>query len=269
MKPQVMISLHDVAPNHLRRLRQAEALFERFEVERVAYLLVPQFHGAHTAHRDADFVGFCRARRSFAVDWLLHGYYHLERPGAPDLSQETSPSGQSEVNPQGTSAETVPKAGWSEAFQRRFLTGGEGEFLALDEGEARRRIFAGKAVFEQCLGFAPEGFIAPAWLHAPGLFSWLRDWGFAYTEDHGHVHLLQDQKRLPSPVVTWATRTWLRRKGSLWVCPALEIQSRRAPLLRLALHPHDFDFPETVASISTVLGRVLRRRRAIGWREAG
>ncbi len=271
MKPQVLISLHDVTPYHLQRIRNAEALFERFQVSQVAYLLVPQFHGAHTAHRHADFVSFCRQPRPFAVDWLLHGYYHLERQGAADLSLESplaeslEGDGHAPVTPVGAES----KSAWSESFQRRFMTGGEGEFLALEQAEARRRIEAGKAIFQQCLGFAPEGFIAPAWLHAPGLFGWLRDWGFDYTEDHAAIHLLNKQNRLPSPVVTWTTRTWLRRKGSLWVCPALEVKARKAPLLRLALHPHDFDFPETVASISAVLARVLDRREAIGWKQAG
>ena len=42
---KLLVSLHDVAPFHLERIRKAEALFARLGVPKVQYLFVPDFHG--------------------------------------------------------------------------------------------------------------------------------------------------------------------------------------------------------------------------------
>jgi uncharacterized protein len=244
MKPQVLISLHDITPFHLNRIKRAEALFARLGIAQVAYLLIPEYHGQHRSDADENFIAFCRQPHAFEVDWLLHGYYHLETPS-------TSPN---------------PKYSIKDALLRRYMTAGEGEFLALNRDQVEKRIHEGQAVFQACLGYPAKGFIAPAWLHSPDLFAWLKQLGFAYTENHQAVHLLETNRVSISPVVTWATRTWLRRKGSLVVCPRLERLHRNAPLLRVALHPFDFDFPETVASIEAVLNRVLARREVVSWK---
>jgi len=242
MTGRVLISLHDVTPFHLERVKRAEELFLQMGIGQVAYLLVPEFHHGHACDQSPAFHDFCRRTAPFAIDWMLHGFYHLE-----------------EDNPSRDST-------WSEGLKRKWMTAGEGEFLAIAQKEASARIERGKAVFRRCLGEDPLAFIPPAWLHGEGLFGWLKAWGFLYTENHAAIHLLAQNRRFESPVVTWATRTWMRRKGSLWVCPALERMTRRSDLLRIALHPYDFDFPETRRNIEKVLKRALRRRQVIGWK---
>jgi len=64
-------------------------------------------------------------------------------------------------------------------------------------------------------------------------------------------------------VITWATRTVTRRIGSRVVCPALATLWRTRPLIRVALHPHDFDYPATVANITQVLRALLRERELV------
>jgi uncharacterized protein len=235
---KLLVALHDVTPVHAARLVKAEALLRSLAIADVAYLFVPRFHGV-PSEDDAAFLRWCRAARPFRIHWMLHGYLHRESEadaGAP------------------------AKGGW---WKRRLLTGGEGEFLALHGEALRDRLTQGREVFRRCLDANPDGFVPPAWLAHPELRPTLRDLGFDYTEDHHRVYALRHAAATRSqraPVITWATRTITRRAGSLVVCPALSLLWRSQPVLRVALHPHDFDYPATIANITRVL-RVLTRDR--------
>lgn len=234
--PRVVVSLHDATPFHLERMRRAEAVFRDLGVSKIAYLFVPEYHGGYPAAGDAAFGAWCREARPFRVDWQLHGYHHLEAP-APG-----------------------PRGGAADFLKRRLLTAGEGEFLALGPEEQRRKLEAGRAAFRACLDADPIGFVAPAWLFNPALPGLLREMGFRHTEDQRRMYRVDTGARLDSPVITWATRTLLRKYGSLVVCPLLLRAWSRVPVLRVAMHPFDFDHPETVASIRSVLGKALRER---------
>jgi predicted deacetylase len=133
----------------------------------------------------------------------------------------------------------------------------------LDPAWQRRRLEAGLEEFSHCFfGVKPAGFVAPAWLYRPELLLLLKDFDLPFTEDHHRIYHVRKGASLPAPVITWATRTWLHKYGSLAVCPWRAWWFRDSPLLRLALHPHDFDHPETLMNIEQVLGG-LRKRRAL------
>jgi uncharacterized protein len=266
LKPQVLFSLHDITPFHQARIERAEALFQVWGIPHIAYLFVPKYHGQNDAGTHPGFKDFCRSARSFQVDWLLHGYYHLETDDA-SLSATDPARPTARIEPSNMEKEKgEPFGQW---WKRTFMTAGEGEFLALDEAESLRRLALGQERFEACLGYRADAFIPPAWLHSEGLFAWLKKAGFAYSENHQGLRLLRKGQKghvVPSPVVTWATRTWLRRKGSLVVCPALAWWHQAATPLRIAMHPFDFDYPETVANIEKVVRRALAERETVGWR---
>jgi predicted deacetylase len=253
IEPIVHISLHDVAPRHRARIERAEQLFAEWGIPKLSYLLVPDFHGDGRADLAPGFTEFCqqsRRSRGFEVDWLLHGYYHLEG-GLAGAPEEAEPG----------------MTGIREAFDRRFMTGGEGEFLSLEQESARELVREGSAVFEAVLGFRPNRFVPPAWLFSPGTVTALRNEGMASFEAHRGICHLPEVRWQEVPVVTWATRTWLRRKASLLVCPALGRLWSGKPAVRLAFHPHDFDHPETVRSIARVVRHMLARRRAVSYAE--
>lgn len=255
---KLVISLHDATPFHLDRMRRAEAVFRESGVAKITYLLVPEYHGGHASAASPEFIAWCRGPREFQVDWHLHGYHHLEAlPAAiggavregniPDIS----------------GASSFPAAGpggAADAFKRRFMTAGEGEFLALDADAQRAKLAAGREAFRRCLDSDPEGFVAPAWLFNAALQPILKEMGFRFTEDHRRIYDVRSGARLNSPVITWATRTFLRKYGSLVVCPALARLWASEPVLRVAMHPFDFDHASTVANIRKVLRRVMRDR---------
>lgn len=241
---QVLVSLHDVAPLHLARLRQAEALLVRAGVTRAAYFLVPDFHRRHPVSADPVFLDWCRRARPFSVDWVLHGHDHLE----PDAGRSDA------------------RAMIGARMKRAFLTAGEGEFLALAPDDARDRVARGLVAL-RAAGLATDAFVAPAWLYNPSLPPILVAAGVRYTEDHRSVFDLVHGVTRRCPVITWATRTTLRRVGSRAICPALLGLWRNEPAIRIALHPFDFDHPRTVESITRVLDAAVGTRRGVGHAE--
>jgi predicted deacetylase len=184
---------------------------------------------------------------------MLHGFLHQEsRAPATPAAQDAHDTG------------GAVGAWW----KRALLTGGEGEFLALQGDALHERLAQGREVFRRCLDADPNGFVPPAWLAHPTLRPALRDLGFDYTEDHHRLYQLQHDRSQRAPVITWATRTVTRRVGSRVVCPVLGTLWRSQPVLRVALHPHDFDYPATIASTTRLLRALVRERDAIACSDA-
>ena len=236
---RVLISLHDVTPFHRERLERAEALLAGAGVEQVTYLLVPNFHGLAPIANNSSFTHWVRRSRRFSVHWALHGYYHREFGPA-------------------THAFSV-----SDQLKRLLLTDREGEFLALRGTDLQDRLTRGRAAFTAVVGEPPVTFVAPAWLCHDALFPCLRQHGIRYTEDHRRVYDLDQKTECRCPVITWATRTRLRRLASPLVCETLVERWRHEPAIRIALHPFDFEHDEIVRSIQRVLDAAVRTRQAI------
>src|SRR5262245_21347225 len=115
---KLLIALHDVTPVHRDRLDRAERLLSRIGVDHVAYRLVPDYHGQSRADRSTSFVEWCRAPRPFAVQWLLHGYFHDDRPRGGDTGYRPL---------------------LAERLGACVLTGGEAECLGLGPSVLRHR----------------------------------------------------------------------------------------------------------------------------------
>lgn len=237
---QLHFSLHDVTPFHQERLERAERAFEKWGIQKVTYLYVPCFHHVISSEDSAWFLDFCKRPRSFEVEWVLHGFFHLE-------SLEAS---QREPNQR-----TV--------WLRKHMTDREGECLALTEEELRELVLKGQESFQKVFGVKASHFVPPAWLHAEDWLEGLEQTDIQTTEDHFGVWNTQTKSSLIAPVVTWATRTFLRRWGSLIVCPFLAWKFRSKELLRIAVHPHDFDYTSTLSNIEIVLKSELKKRKAV------
>lgn len=246
MSPRLLISLHDVTPAHADRLERAERLLASLGVQAVTYLFVPDFHGRSPAVARADFAAWCRLPRPFQIAWCLHGYFHLEGVGAAGDLRVATPT---------------------EWFGRTFLTDGEAEFLLLRGGLLDERLRAGVDSFTRCLGRAPAGFVAPAWLYNEQLMPALERLGFAYTESHFHVFDLRRGRAIRAPLTTWASRTPAHRAGSIVTARVQRLVWDRRPLVRVALHPGDFAHQSIVDSIRRLLDAVRARRREVTYDE--
>lgn len=232
---KVLVSLHDVSPRHADRCREILSFLKERGVPPVALLVVPDFHGGWPLDAHPEFVREILDWHEAGHELVLHGYWHRELEASA---------------PQGSGLRT-----W---FARRFMTGGEGEFLALSPEAVRERLDAGLALWERIGLPRPAGFVPPAWLHNGNLDPALAERGFAWTENHSGVRAPGGQF-LSSPVISWASRDVVRRQGSRLVCPFLARRWKDEEILRVAIHPHDFDWPQLVRSIDGVLGTLGRR----------
>jgi hypothetical protein len=241
----LLVALHDVTPAHAARLARAEQLLSALGVTKVAYLYVPNFHGQAAADLDSNFPAWCRRPRPYRVEWFLHGYFHEEQ------ARERR-------------AKASAPAHW---FARRFLTSGEGELLTLRGRPLQQRVESGIQSMARAVGSLPAGFVAPAWLYNEELIPVLQRLGIRFTESHFHVFDLQTEQATGAPVITWASRTPLYRVSAR-VCVSIERRLwQEKPLLRVALHPGDFDHPRIVDSIARTIDSLTRTRRVISYRE--
>lgn len=234
MTRRVLVSLHDVSPRHEKAVQHALDLLREFEIPPVPLLVVPDFHGQWPLDAHPAFLEKLRSWQEQGHELVLHGYWHRE-------------------------LELDAKAGGAgESLKRQFLTGGEGEFLSLDAARTTERLDAGLAMWDRCgLSPRPKGFIPPAWLHNDALDAELWKRGFTWTENHAGLRYYSGAE-VANPVISWASRDRIRRIASRVVCPSLERLWRKRPVMRIALHPHDFDWPALERSIRLVLARARK-----------
>jgi hypothetical protein len=241
---KVLVSLHDVSPRHASRCREVLGFLKERGVPPVALLVVPDFHGSWPLEAHPEFVEEIRGWQEVGHELVLHGHFHREL-------ETSAPAG----------------SGLRNWFARRFMTGGEGEFLALGPQAVRDRLALGLTVWDRVGLERPRGFVPPAWLHNGHLDPALAELGFGWTEDHAGIRV-PGRRSLASPVISWASRDAVRRQGSRLVCPRLARKWRERDLVRVAIHPHDFDWPQLVASIDAVLSDLAAHGRFVDYATA-
>jgi predicted deacetylase len=226
------VSIHDVAPATWDDCARLRAAVRAVADVPLTWLVVPRFHGSE------DESPLMQAQLSAAVargdELALHGYTHL------DLAPAAS--------------------GLRSRFLRGVYTQREGEFAALAEGEARRRIELGLDWFAR-QGWNASGFVAPAWLLGEGAWRALRSFPFVYTTTFSRFHLLPGSVWSPSLVYT------ARNRAGRWFSPrAVDAGAAllaRAPLVRLSLHPRDAHYPALLRHAQHLLERLLEGREAV------
>jgi predicted deacetylase len=231
----LLVAIHDVTPAHETRLAALYRLLEQSGVRRYALLVVPNWHGAWPLQAYASFAAGLRDRAALGATMLLHGLRHDEAGQPRSLAH------------------------WARTAGR---TAREGEFASLEPAEARARIAQGLEAL-RAVGLEPVGFVPPAWLARPGLDRLVGDAGLALTEDAHAIYA--PGCRVVAPATCWSTRRAWRRAGSVVVAAARLRLERSRPLVRLALHPHDADWPRVLESCRHTLMRLLEQRVTIGY----
>ena len=223
-------SIHDVGPRSESAFDALHARFGVLGVERPALLVVPDHWGEAPIVAGTPFATRLRGLSDDGHEIFLHGWYHR------DASDHSGVAG----------------------FKAKHMTAGEGEFLGLDAAEAERRVRAGRALLEDIIGRPVTGFVAPAWLYGAGAHAALKATGMPIAEDHLRVwNPMTGEVLATGPVITWASRTRMRRWSSL----AVAAVARVVPLpkvVRVAVHPGDVTSPALLASISATLAAMLR-----------
>jgi predicted deacetylase len=231
---RLLASIHDVGPRFEREVDQlAERLSRHLGGPRFAMLVVPDHWGQAPLVQARAFQAKLRDWAASGVEMFVHGWTHRDDSG-------------------------------SAGFKARHMTAGEGEFLALSQAEALRRMTEGRALIEDIIGRPAAGFIAPAWLYGPGARAALGPAGFAMAEDHMQVWRPSDGTVLAKgPVVTWASRSRARIASSLAFASLARTALKPLRTLRIAVHPGDTHVPALLGSIDASLAAATRDR-AVG-----
>jgi predicted deacetylase len=241
LKPMLCVSIHDVAPATWPDcLRLVEAIRAVADIP-LTWLVVPHYH--FRPEQSPAMEACLNAALERGDELALHGYSHLDTEAA--------------------------SGGLRARFLRNVYTRREGEFAALSEDEARRRLALGLEWFA-ARGWTPSGFVPPAWLLGEGSWRALRAERFAYTTTFSHFHCLRDAQGRPvsgkavlSPSMVYAARNRSGRFLSPRVADATAAMFANAPLVRFSLHPPDARYPELVRHTQRVLERLLARREAV------
>lgn len=207
----LVLELHDVSPYSWPAYRPFVDAVDALGRVPITWLVVPDFHGRHPLERAPDFCRLLSRRGSRGDELVLHGCLH--RDDAP------------------------PPRSLGDWWVRRVLTH-EGEFRAIAEAEARRRLARGLALF-RTQDWPLGGFVAPAWQMNGETRRVLAESPLRYTSDPWRLYLLPAFRAIEAPTLVWSARSVWRR-GLSWAISEARLPAlAEAPLLRLALHPVD------------------------------
>jgi predicted deacetylase len=236
----LVVSIHDVSPVTRpicdRILEELAAL----GIERTSLLVIPNYQHRAPVADDRAFQEWLVRRVQCGHEPVLHGYYH-QRPRAQTgslLSRVTT----------------------------EVYTAGEGEFFDLSFEEATNRLKRGLAD----LSFVPvniAGFIAPAWLLGTEAERAVRQCGFLYTTRIGSVIALKNGSDIVSRSLVWSTRATWRIAASLAWNRGLSWTLRDSPVVRIGIHPPDYQHALVWNQIVTLLRELSLRRQAASYRD--
>jgi predicted deacetylase len=233
----LVCSFHDLSPHSRAACDRFLDMLASTGTGKASLLTVPRWHGGPTIDGDAAFVGWLREREMEGHEVCLHGWEHR--------------AGQIRRNPLSLAV-------------GRLYTAGEGEFHELDRLPAGEKIRSGLAVMSRA-GFAPRGFVAPAWLLSRPSMDVLREGAFLYTCTLTRIYLLQTGQELVAPALSLSSRSAWRRLASRCVFRLGERLLRKSPILRIAAHPADFDHPAMARTLETVIRSAGRKRTALAY----
>lgn len=239
---RLIACLHDVSPRDFERIQEIDRFYEEVGVgARYAMLLVPNFWNEWPAQEHREFVSWLRERASAGVEMFLHGYYHRD---------------------------TTPPSERSLGIKIAHAVAGEGEFAALDEEEALRRLTAGRALFEEMLERPIDSFVAPAWQYSPGAKAALARLGFKIAENRMTVWSPASGEVLTkSPVIAYGSRDSLRRTSSLLWSQLSTRLMKACDVVRHAIHPKDFNCQSLKDEIRRSLGDLSAYRQIVPYRQ--
>lgn len=218
------VALHDVEPRSAERCRDIRAWLGEWGVERASLLVIPAPDGQPL--EDALLVEWLHERVAAGDAIVQHGLAHRQ----------------------------AVAAGWPRSTLAHWQGGPAAEFPGLGEAETIARVRDGRDILRAC-GLEPYGFVAPGYAYTPELraelqrtFAWSADlWG-----------LSTRMRRLHAPAVGLGVSTRPKRAISPRIVRTGGRLARR--VLRLDVHPADFDRPGHVRALEGVLKAAAQRR---------
>lgn len=243
VKPSLIVSIHDVTSSTQAVVQEMIDDLKRYGVSHCSLLVVPHYHKKESLIGEPPFRQWLHEKQEEGHEIVLHGWAHL-RP-------------------------TALKEGLWKRLITQCYTRGEGEFYDLSYEDARAKLRMGKEEFKQA-GFDLKtitGFIAPAWLLSEQGERAVAEEGFSYTTRlKGVIDLRKDRPvfyRAQSMVYS-VSAAWRRCMSLVWNEFLLRrSKQKKWPLLRLGLHPPDWNHPAIRKHALTTVSRVIEQRVAM------
>jgi predicted deacetylase len=236
----LIVSLHDVAPVTWDTTKQIVRELQQYGIRTCSLLVVPDYHHTGSSLQNVSFATWLKEREAAGHEVVIHGYFHLRPRQA---------------------AESVKNQ-----FLTQFYTQDEGEFFDLDYDEAKRRITVAREEFEQA-GLKPHGFIAPAWLLGAAAERAAADAGMEYTTRLSSVHDLRSGDTFRARSLVYSVRNEWRRCASLCWNGLLAQLARPKSLVRLSIHPVDYEHRQIWKQISRLLAALPSERTPTTYRD--
>lgn len=238
-RPALIVSIHDVSPLTADRTRVVLTDLARIGVKRTSLLVIPDHHEKAPLLSDPSCCAWLREMAAEGHEIVLHGYYHRRQ---------------------------ATKAGMASTLVTEYYTAGEGEYFDLTREEATARLRRGREEFTQA-GLTASGFIAPAWLLGAEAEEAVRAEGFTYTTRLQNVKDLTSGTETPTQSLVWSVRAGWRRTISLGWNAFLFQRLKSNPIMRIGLHPPDWDHPKIRRQILNLTSAALVEREAITYDE--
>ena len=236
---QLILSFHDLHPGSWESCRRFMKRCSDLGIAKMTLLLVPQFHGDPPFKENPDFLEWLKALNHDHIDLCLHGYYHQADQVSGGLIQQ---------------------------LKGRVYTTGEGEFYQLSQEQASLKLQRGlQMILSEKLPV--YGFTAPAWLVSPGSKTAIKENGFLYNTYLDGVELPQTNLYMKIPTLVYSSRNlWRRWVSKRWVT-FFHALNRKKPILRIAVHPIDFNYPDIEIHLMRVIKKALQTRTPSTYRD--
>ncbi len=214
------VALHDVEPRSFRRVRDIRQWLTDRGVSRVTLLVIPAADLHPIGARAPALAAWLRGRVACGDTVAQHGLAHQ-------------------------AARTL-------RLPRRVLAGWQGglaaEFPGLGADDTLRRVLTGRRLLKE-IELDPRGFVAPGYAYTRALRGVLNG-EFEFAE-LGCVRTGSQQLR--APALCLGSSTPLKRRLS---SPLIRAAGRSAgAVMRIDVHPADFDLPGHVATLESLLDR--------------
>jgi hypothetical protein len=229
----LVVSIHDVSSGTKARVEEMIGDLATEGVSVASLLVIPDHHHRGRVDCDPGFGVWLRTLVGAGHEPVLHGFHHLR----PRKRGE----------------------GLATRMITRSYTAGEGEFYDLSRKDAAGLLSRGKEVLSLC-GVQPVGFIAPAWLLGNEAELAVGEAAFDYTTRIGEVIDCQSGKKFAARSLVYSVRAPWRRGVSLLWNEGLFHATRHNPLLRIGLHPTDWDHPLIRGHALSCIHRAIRNR---------
>jgi predicted deacetylase len=232
----LVVSIHDVSPLTLEATQAIIGDLKSLGLTKYSLLVIPDHHRRGHFLQDPAFCQWLKSETADGQEIVIHGYFH----------QRAQKDAESPLV----------------KFMTRLYTANEGEFFDIGQAEAHALVSRAREEFAS-IGLTPSGFIAPAWLLSKAGEKALIELGLLYTTRLGGVVNLATGKTHNSQSMVYSVRSGWRRQVSLQWNASLYRRLTPNPLLRIGIHPVDFQHPAVWGQIRERISLALAQRQAM------